>query len=177
MKAIASIWSRYFFLFSLSWCPLLTPSQKPDHIYTHSLPEQPMPLEHLSGNQARHVFLFFFFLFPPIMSGRGDCVHISVHCSFPLTHHCPTHSLTHHNNHHTSSCQNSQFLPFPGFPILFAHNRQRYKPHRRSSSNTTQPLLTPLSLQIHCSVLNTNFFNYFFFLRRVGWGGCLDQLS
>lgn len=68
--------------------------------------EQPMPLEHLSSNQAHIVFLFW------SMSGRGNSMHIFE----------PTEILFRLPRMPCNSCQMS--VPPPSlFPILFVHSR------------------------------------------------------
>lgn len=141
--------------------PITKSAPKPDH--THSLPEQPMPLEHLSANQAHHVFLFYF---PHRVREDRLCAYLGP-LSFPLS----------HPPLPPSTLPPAKIFSSPHFPILFAQSRQQYKPHRRLASSLNTPSnqsLTPL--------LSDSLFCPDYILLRGGsvcvcWGRCLDWLS
>lgn len=152
MKAIASIWSSDVSFPLCHGARYLTPPI-PDR--THTLPEQPMTLEHLSGNQARDVFLLNSPP-PPIMSRRGGCVHILVHCHFPLT------------QRPLPPAKMLSPSPFPGSPsclLKAGHTTNFTRDSSSSNTNRLQPL---------CFQLNT-------FYKRGSvcvWGGAgSDRLS
>lgn len=125
-----------------------------------------MPLEHLSGNQARHVFLFNF---PRhVREGR---LHAYGSPLFPSHAHTLLPTLPLLLTFPPAKMFSSS--PLPCFPILFAQNRrlQTSQEILLFIKHSTNQSPNPLSFQIHYFVLNT------FSKRGEGvFGGCSDGL-